>query len=99
MASVSFIHVGNITSITPGSTHHWTWNNAPAQRVWAISVDSMVPLNIPPSPGATAKLQVTSVEYREIYDGRGFEKEIHFWVKNTGSINANYAVHMAMIQQ
>jgi hypothetical protein len=100
MATVSFFHVGNVTSIPAGSTHHWVWNNAPAQRVWAFSVDAMVPINIPPQVGATAMLQVTSVEYREIYNGgSSFEKEVHFWIKNTGSISANYAIHMTEVSQ
>jgi hypothetical protein len=99
MATVSFYHVGNITSIAPGATHHLWWNNAPAERVWAFSVDAMVPLTIPPSPGASARLQITSVEYRENYNGSSFEKEIHFWVKNTGAIQANYAVHMSVVRE
>lgn len=99
MGSVSLIHVGNITSIAPGATHHMWWNNAPAERVWAVSVDAMVSLSIPPSPGTTAKLEVTSVEYREIYNGSSFEKEIHFWIKNTGTVTANYAVHMSVVKE
>jgi hypothetical protein len=98
MATVSFVHVGNITSLAPGVTTHWWWNNAAAQKVWAFSVDAMVPLNIPPQVGATAMFQVTAVEYREIYSGgTSLEKEIHFWIKNTGTITANFAVHMAII--
>lgn len=100
MATVSLIHVGNITSISPGTTHHWWWNNAPTQRVWGVSVDAMVPLNIPPQLGATAQLQVTSVEYRQIYNGgSSLENEVHFWIKNTGSITANYAVHLSSVQE
>jgi hypothetical protein len=100
MATVSLIHVGNISSLAPGAITHWWWNNAPAEKVWAISVDAMVPINIPPAVGATAKLEVTAVEYREIYKGgSSFEKEIHFWIKNTGAITANFAVHMSMVSQ
>jgi hypothetical protein len=100
MASISFIHVGYINSISPGVTHHMWWNNAPAERVWALSVDAMVPLNIPPSPGASARVQITNVEYRENYNGgSSFEKEIHFWIKNTGTIKANYAIHMAVVSE
>ena len=100
MASVSLIHVGNITSIAPGVTHHLHWNNAPAQRVWAVSVDAMVSLSIPPQIGTTTQLQVTAVEYREIFNGgSSFEKEIHFWIKNTGTVSANYAVHMSMVAE
>jgi hypothetical protein len=100
MASIAFYHVGYITSIAPNVTQHWWWNNAAAQRVWSFSVDAMVPLSPPPIPGATAKIQITEVEYREIYSGgQSFEKEVHFWIKNTGSISANFAVHMAVVQE
>jgi len=99
MATISFVHVGYITSISPGVIHHWWWNNAPAQRVWALSVDAMVPLPAQLSP---AQLQITNIEYRENLVGGtplSFEKEIHFWIKNTGQFSANYAVHMAVIQE
>jgi hypothetical protein len=98
MATVSFVHIGNITSLPAGVTTHWSWNNAAAQKARAISVDAIVPTNIPPQVGETASFQVTAVEYREIYHGgTTFEKEIHFWIKNTGTITANFAVHMAII--
>jgi hypothetical protein len=100
MASVSFFHVGYITSISPGVTLHWWWNNAPSERVWTFSVDAMVPLSPPPIPGASARMQVTSVEYRENYKGgSSLEKEVHFWMKNTGTSTANFAVHMASVQE
>jgi hypothetical protein len=100
MATVSFFHVGYISSLAPGATTHWWWNNAPAQRVYAFSVDAMVPVNIPPQIGATAKFQITTVEYREIFNGgQSFEKEVHFWIKNTGTITADFAVHMTEVQE
>lgn len=100
MATVTFSHLSTITSIAPGVTHHFWWNNASAERVWAFSVDAMIPLQIPPAAGATARMEITRVEYREVYNGPGnLEKEIHYWIKNTGTINANYAIHMATIRQ
>lgn len=100
MATVSFAHIGNVTSIQPAATHHFSWNNAPAERVWAFSVDAMIPLQIPPAAGATARVEITRVEYREVYNGPGdLEKEIHLWIKNTGTIDAKYAIHMATIRQ
>ena len=50
-------------------------------------------------PGAVARLQVSSVEYRENYNGQAFEKEVHFWIKNTGSTTANFAVHMVQVRE
>lgn len=100
MAQVSFHHLGYVTPIAPGVTHHWWWNNAADQRVWSFSVDASIPLDTPPQPNSSARVEVTRVEYRQNYSGGGpssFEREIHFWVKNTGNITANYAVHMATV--
>ena len=99
MATVSFDHIGYITAISPGATHHVSWNNAAAQRVWAFSVDTMLSLTIPPASGTSARLEITHVEYREVYNGpANLEKEIHWWIKNTGTIDASYAIHMATIR-
>jgi hypothetical protein len=95
---MSFIHVGYVTSIAPGATIHWHWNNAPKEVVWTFSADAMVPLGVPPVPGATARIQVSPVEYREIYHGgSSFEKEVHYWIKNTGTIKADFALHMVQV--
>ena len=96
MASVSFSHIGYITAIEPGETHHVSWNNAAAQRVWAFSVDTMItPKNLP-----SARIEITKVEYREVNNGSGdLEKEIHWWIKNTGTFDASYAIHMATIKE
>ena len=98
MAKVTFQHIGSMSNISPGSTHHWWWNNAPDERVWSISVDPNIPLRTA-FPGSVAKLEVTRVEYRQNYNGQAFEREIHFWVKNTGSIGSNYLIHMATIRE
>jgi hypothetical protein len=101
MAQVTFQHLGYTTEIAPGATHHWWWNNAGDERVWTFSVDASIPLNIPPQVGASARVEVTRVEYRQNYSGgtAGFEREIHYWVKNVGDITANYAIHMATIRE
>ena len=97
MASVSFFHVGSTTSIAPGVTLHWWWNNAPTQRVFAFSVDTIMSLTIPPQPGSAATIEITRVEYWDKYNSPSFEKEVHFWIKNTGTIAASFNVHMAQI--
>ena len=100
MASVSFTHISYITAIEPGDTHHVSWNNAAAQRVRAFSVDAMLSLTIPPALGAAARVEITHVEYREVNNGSGnLEKEIHWWIKNTGTTDASYALHMATIKE
>ena len=93
MPTITFHHLGYITEIDAGATHQLHWNNAAAQRVWCFSVDAHV---LPPFPGP-AKVEVTRVEYRQTsFDG---EREIHFWIKNTGSFRASYAIHMATIRE
>ena len=71
MAGVTFSHIGYITAIEPGDTHHVSWNNAAAQRVWAFSVDAMLSLTIPPAIGASARVEILRVEYREVHNGSG----------------------------
>ena len=98
MAQVTFRHLGSGT-LAPGATHHWWWNNAGTERVWAFSVDAEVnPMT--GYPGAVAKVELTKVEYRQNFNSPGdTEQEIHHWVKNTGTIQATYYVHMAEIRE
>lgn len=99
MAQVIFHHLASLTGISPGVIHHWWWNNAADERVWSFSVDARIPLQTS-YPGAVAKVEITRVEYRENFHGgglEGFEREIHWWVKNTGTIQADYLIHMANI--
>ena len=99
MASVSFSHVGFIKSISPGDTQHYWWNNAAEQRVWAFSVDAIVPNSVV-TPGSTACVEILRVEYREVLNGPGDrEKEIHYWIKNIGTVKADFALHMATIKE
>ena len=85
MSSVTFAHIGYITSIEPGDTHHVSWNNAAAQRVWAFSVDARLSLKTPPAIGAPARVEITRVEYREVNNGSGnLEKEIHWYAPRRG---------------
>jgi hypothetical protein len=98
MAQVTFQHLVS-GALGPGATHSWTWNNASEERVRAFSVDAEVP-PLTGFPGATAKVEITRVEYRQNFNGPGdTEQEIRFWVKNTGTMAANYYVHMATIRE
>ena len=86
MSSVSFFHVGYITSISPGVTLHWWWNNATVRTRLDVQRGHHGPAEPTAIPGTSARLQVTSVEYRESYKGgSSLEKEVHFWMKNTGT--------------
>ena len=100
MAVISFHHLAS-GPLSPGETHHWVWNNAGRQKVWAISVDAEVPLMFA-FPGAIAKVEISRVEYRQNFNGPSSsdtEQEIHHWVKNNGTMEANYFTHMAVIRE
>ena len=100
MAVITFHHLASGT-LSPGETHHWHWNNAGREKVWAFGVDAEVPLMFA-FPGAVAKVEITRVEYRQIFNGpasSNTEQEVHRWVKNTGTVEANYYMHMAVIKE
>jgi hypothetical protein len=98
MPSIIFTHVGETKGIFPGETLHWWWNHAPSQKVWAFSVDPVMKL-WSAYPGASAKIEVMKVEYQHNYDGKSFEREIHFWFKNTGQTEADFNVHMIQVEE
>jgi hypothetical protein len=100
MPQVGFHHLGQ-GKISAGDTLHFWWNNAGRQKVWAFSVDAEVQLIFAFS-GAVAKLEITKVEYRQNFNGPSAsdtEQEIHFWLKNTGTVHANYYLHMSTVQE
>jgi len=97
MATVTFSHLGSTYTIGPGVTHHWVWNNAPDERVWHFSVDPHLPLYLA-YPGAIARVEVTKVENRHRRHSNSWEREIHFWVKNTGDIQTDYLIHMSTVR-
>jgi hypothetical protein len=98
MASIVFRHLGFTTSIAAGDTHHWWWNNAPSEQVWSISADAVLtPKAILLGGATTAQIEITKVEYRHNYDGKTFEREIHFWIRNNGKGEADFNIHMVQI--
>jgi hypothetical protein len=98
MPQIGFHHLGQ-GQLSPGDTTHWWWNNAGRQKVWSFSADAEVPL-IWTFPGAQAKIEIMKVEYRQNFNGpkaSDTEQEIHLWLKNTGTVHANYYIHMSVI--
>ena len=102
MADVQFERQIVSGSLAPDKVHHWHWNNVPNNRVPALGVD----VKMDPFPstehdeGDYAAVEIVRIEHRNVYKGSlkaGFENELHFWVKNTGSRFASYRVHLAMI--
>ena len=96
MAQVTHRLFATGKAMYPGQTHHWWWNNSPGQRVWMFSVD---PLPISNNIQATLsyRIEVTKVEYRRNHAANIFEREIHVWVKNTGTEVSDYQIYMATV--
>ena len=42
MAVITFHHLAEAGPLSPGETHHWHWNNAGREKVWAFGVDDEV---------------------------------------------------------
>ena len=98
MAQVMLLNPGS-GYLEPGETHHWLWYNAPEKRVWSFSVDVSIPKYITLFGSSTLKVEVTRVEYRFLWNGfdKPSKREIHYWIKNTGDLPANYFTNMAII--
>lgn len=97
MASVSYYDLVTVANINPGATHHWKWNNAPQNRVWSASLDVWRAKYV---SSGTPRMVVTKIEYRSLYGGPTLsEREVHFWVKNTGNVNANYRLNAVSIRK
>jgi hypothetical protein len=96
MATITFYHLASGT-LSPNETHGHVWNNIGGEAVRAFSVDADIPLGLAFS-GASARVEITRVQYRQHYDGSTFRRQVAYWVKNTGAIEADYKVHMAVIK-
>lgn len=96
MAGVVVQKIGT-ASILPGATHEWWWNNAAAERVWSFSVDVRPLKWTAIFAPVTLKVEVTRVEYHLRFPSVSQqEREVHCWVKNTGTVDAVYELRMAV---
>lgn len=99
MANVLYQEVVIGTNLYPGATHHWVWNNAPAQRVWSASLDVWRAKYF---LSGNPRMEVTRIEYVSLFEDfktQPSEMEIHFYVKNTGTVGANYRLNMAVVSK
>jgi hypothetical protein len=97
MAKVWYRELGVGANLDPGATHHWWWNNAPAKRVWAASLDVWRAKGL---LSGDPRMEITRVEYRSRFEDFSLdpsEMEVHFWVKNTGNVKANYRINLSAI--
>jgi hypothetical protein len=97
MPSITFYHLAS-GYLPPNETHGYTWNNIGSETVRAFSVDPQLPLALTFN-GASARVEITRVQYRENQVGTDFKRQVAYWVKNTGTIASEYKVHMAVIKQ
>ena len=97
MAKVTVRTLGTGMELAPGkSRHHW-WNNAPWGKVFGLEV-VLLPRAIEPSK-RTYKAEITRqwrVYKRKPNILKG-ELEIHYIVKNIGTMTLKYEVKMATI--
>jgi CubicO group peptidase (beta-lactamase class C family) len=76
MATDGGFKVLTLTDVQPGVTAHGWWNNANSE-VYRLNAWPKV------SPGVTASAEITKVQ--SIVHGTPSERELHFYVKNTGA--------------
>jgi hypothetical protein len=95
MAAVGVVKVGS--GVLPaGGTHHWTWNNAPAEKVWWFSVDVRPTKWTPLFAPVTLKIEVSPIEYRLVFQAiDDQERELHCRLRNTGTSEAVYDLRLA----
>ena len=91
---VQFITAMNIQS---GETQHLFWKNIPAQQVYSFSLDVRpMKYQIIVAP-FVHQVEITRVEYRLNFPSiAGQEREIHWWIKNNGALEAIYELRMAI---
>lgn len=89
MASVSHIPL-SVLWLEPGKTHHGNWNNAPYDRVWAVTASPVAH-----QEGAVTKMQVTQIWEENNYDTG--ETEVHWMIKNIGSFGGYCFTFMSLV--
>lgn len=83
MATSGGLKLGTLSQVAPGATSGGVWNNANAE-VYSLHAWPAVPV------GATASAEVTKISF--VVHGNPSERELHFWVKNTGTSKADIDV-------
>jgi hypothetical protein len=83
VATSGGLKFGTFTQVAPGATVSSKWNNANAE-VYSLQVWPVVP------SGVDASAEVTKIKY--VVHGNPSERELHYWVKNTGTTPVDIAV-------
>ncbi len=72
-----------LTGLAPGATVHRHWNNATAE-VYSLQAWPVV------AAGVAASAEITKMSFQ--VHGNPSERELHYWVKNTGSTAADVEI-------
>lgn len=67
---------GTFTQVAPGATVNSHWNNANAE-VYSLQAWPKA------APGVAASAEITKISF--VVHGNPSERELHYWVKNTGT--------------
>lgn len=83
MATSGGLKLGTLSQVAPGATVKRKWNNANAE-VYSLHAWPVV------SAGVDASAEITRISF--VVHGNPSERELHYWVKNTGQKQADIAV-------
>ena len=83
MATSGGQKLSTLTQVAAGATVQKVWNNANAE-VYSAHAWPIVP------PGVDGSAEVTKTRF--VVHGNPSERELHFWVKNTGTTTIDIAV-------
>lgn len=83
MATSGGQKLGTLSQVAPGATVGRKWNNANAE-VYSLNAWPVVP------SGTGASAEITQIRF--VVHGNPSERELHYWVKNTGSAAVDIAV-------
>jgi hypothetical protein len=76
MTASGGLKLGTLAQVAPGATVHSWWNNANAE-VYSLQVWPVVPA------GVDSSAEITKTSF--VVHGNPSERELHYWVKNTGT--------------
>jgi hypothetical protein len=76
MAASGGLKLGTLTQVAPGATVFRIWNNANAE-VYSLHAWPVV------AAGVDSSAEITKISF--VVHGNPSERELHYWVKNTGA--------------
>lgn len=83
MATSGGLKLETLTQVAPGATVGRKWNNANAE-VYSLHAWPVVPA------GVDSSAEITRISF--VVHGNPSERELHYWVKNTGTTQVDIDV-------